>query len=43
MIPGISYYYKKKSSITIKYVDKYTNKEIDGISSDVINNYYGES
>ena len=39
----IIHYYKKKSSITIKYVDKYTNKEIDGISSDVINNYYGES
>ena len=39
----IIHYYKKKSSITIKYVDKYTNKEIDGISSDVINNYYGDS
>ena len=39
----IIHYYKKKSSITINYIDKYTNKEIDGISSDVINNYYGES
>ena len=39
----IIHYYKKKSSITIKYIDKYTNKEIDGISSDVINNYYGDS
>ena len=39
----IIHYYKKKSSITINYIDKYTNKEIDGISSDVINNYYGDS
>ena len=39
----ISYYYKKKSSITINYIDKYTNAKISGISSDVINNHYGDS
>ena len=39
----INFYYRKKSNITINYVDKYTNNKIDGISSDVINNHYGDS
>ena len=39
----IIHYYKKKSSITINYIDKYTNAKISGISSDVINNHYGDS
>lgn len=39
----IIHYYKKKSSITINYIDKYTNTKIDGINSDVINNHYGDS
>lgn len=39
----IIHYYKKKSSITINYIDKYTNAKISGINSDVINNHYGDS
>lgn len=39
----IIHYYKKKASITINYIDKYTNAKISGISSDVINNHYGDS
>lgn len=39
----INFYYRKKSKITINYMDKYTNNKIDGISSDVINNHYGDS
>lgn len=39
----IIHYYKKKASITINYMDKYTNAKIDGINSDVINNHYGDS
>lgn len=39
----IIHYYKKKSNITINYIDKYTNAKIDGINSDVINNHYGDS
>ena len=39
----INFYYRKKSNITINYIDKYTNNKIDGISSDVINNHYGDS
>lgn len=39
----INFYYRKKSNITINYMDKYTNNKIDGISSDVINNHYGDS
>lgn len=39
----IIHYYKKKSNITINYIDKYTNTKIDGINSDVINNHYGDS
>lgn len=39
----IIHYYKKKASITINYIDKYTNAKIDGINSDVINNHYGDS
>lgn len=39
----IIHYYKKKSSITINYIDKYTNVKISGINSDVINNHYGDS
>lgn len=39
----IIHYYKKKSSITINYIDKYTNTKIDGINSDGINNHYGDS
>ncbi len=39
----IIHYYKKKASITINYIDKYTNAKIDGINSDVINSHYGDS
>lgn len=39
----IIHYYKKKASITINYIDKYTNTKIDGINSDVINSHYGDS
>lgn len=39
----IIHYYKKKASIAINYIDKYTNAKISGISSDVINNHYGDS
>lgn len=39
----IIHYYKKKSNITINYIDKYTNAKIDGINSDVINSHYGDS
>ena len=39
----IIHYYKKKASITINYIDKYTNAKISGISSDVINSHYGDS
>ena len=39
----VNYYYKKKASITINYIDKYTNTKIDGINSDVINSHYGDS
>ena len=39
----IIHYYKKKASITINYIDKYTNAKISGINSDVINNHYGDS
>lgn len=39
----IIHYYKKKVSITINYIDKYTNAKIDGINSDVINSHYGDS
>ena len=39
----IIHYYKKKASITINYIDKYTNAKIDEINSDVINNHYGDS
>lgn len=38
----IIHYYKKKASITINYIDKYTNTKIDGINSDVINSHYGD-
>lgn len=39
----IIHHYKKKASITINYIDKYTNTKIDGINSDVINSHYGDS